>query len=403
MFSRLTPQVAQLGTESAFEVLARARRMENLGREVLHLELGEPDFPTPPHIVEAGLRALRNGATKYAPAAGIPELRDAIAACAQTRGLAVSAENVLVTSGSKPMLYYALLALVHPGDEVLVPDPGFPIYESVVRFAGGVPVRYRVSLEQQEAISLGEIAERISPKTRVFILNTPHNPTGAVLNLGTAVGLAELVHRHDLTVISDEIYSRLVFGGRQGSIAALPEMTDRTVVVDGFSKAYAMTGWRLGYGIAPVELIRRLERFVVNTTSCAPPFVQQAGLAALTGPQDCVDQMREEYRARRDLLVCGLDHLDGVSCAMPRGAFYAFPRISEWLEELKLTTELFADVLLQEFGLACLPGTAFGPGGAEHLRLSFATSQVTLRRALELLRDTAPVGLRSRAPSEIEL
>jgi aspartate aminotransferase len=377
--------------------------MEALGREVLHLELGEPDFPTPPHIVEAGLRALRNGATKYAPAAGIPELRDAIAACAQTRGLAVSAENVLVTSGSKPMLYYALLALVHPGDEVLVPDPGFPIYESVVRFAGGVPVRYGVSLEQQEAISLREITARISPKTRVFVLNTPHNPTGAVLNLGTAVALAEMVHRHDLTVVSDEIYSRLVFGGWQGSIAALAEMTDRTVVVDGFSKAYAMTGWRLGYGIAPVELIRRLERFVVNTTSCAPPFVQQAGLAALTGPQDCVDEMREEYRARRDLLVCGLDYLDGVSCAMPRGAFYAFPRISEWLEELKLTTELFADVLLQEFGLACLPGTAFGPGGAEHLRLSFATSQVTLRRALELLRDAAPVGLRSRAPSEIEL
>ncbi|MGH7499046.1 MAG: pyridoxal phosphate-dependent aminotransferase [Gemmatimonadales bacterium] len=393
MTARISPHVAQLDTETAFEVLARARDLEAQGREILHLEIGEPDFPTPDHIVQAGIRALKAGATKYCPAAGLPELREAIAQSVHDRGLMASPENVLVTSGSKPMLFYAITALVRSGDEVLIPDPGFPIYESLVRFADALPVRYRVSAEAAQAIDPADIAARITPRTRVLVLNSPHNPTGAALDLSTAAALAELAIRHDLTVVSDEVYARLGYDCWRSSIATLPGMAERTVVVDGFSKTYAMTGWRLGYGVAPASLIRQLERFVINTTSCAPPFVQQAGIAALTGPQDCVLEMVMEYRVRRGLIVSGLDCLSGVSCSAPHGAFYAFPRISEWLEELDTTTELVASVLLDAFGLACLPGTAFGPGGAGHLRFSFATSRETIHRALEVLRLVSPSAL----------
>ena len=401
MISRLNPRVTDLGTESAFQVLAQARRLEALGRDVLHLELGEPDFATPEHIVQAGMRSLFVGKTRYAPPAGLPDLREAIACAMHTRGLeATTSQNVLVTSGSKPMLFYALVALISPGDEVLVPDPGFPIYESVVRFAGGTPVPYRVDAERLEAVDPREVASRISRRTRVLVLNFPHNPTGAVLDLRTTAALAELAVERNLTVVSDEVYSQLVFGGWQGSIAALPGMAERTVVVDGFSKTYAMTGWRLGYGVGPADLIRRLERFVVNTTSCAPPFVQLAGIAALTGPQECVREMRAEYRIRRDLLVGGLRQLGGFACSMPRGAFYAFPRMTERLDEPELGCELLADVLLKEFGLASLPGTAFGPGGAGYLRFSFATSRATLRRALECLREAMPLRAERRSAGE---
>lgn len=395
---RVAERLSRLGTETAFAVLNQARRLEAAGREVVHLEIGQPDFPTPPHIVEAGIRALRDGTTGYAPPAGIPELRQAIADSARTRGLPVGPENVFVTSGCKPMLYYALTGLVEPGDEVLVPDPGFPIYESVVRSSGGQPVGYRVSPDRPEVVDVDEIAGRISARTRVLVLNSPNNPTGAVLSLAILGALAELALRHDLVVVSDEIYSRLVFGAAEPSIAALPGMAGRTIVVDGFSKAYAMTGWRLGYGIVPAELGERLERFIVNTTSCAPPFVQRAGVAALTGPQDAVDTMRETFRARRDLVVAGLDGIDGVSCAPPRGAFYAFPNVSGILRELELTTERFAELLLHEHGLACLAGTAFGAGGTGCLRLSFAAAQPELLRGLELLRQAASAGLRPAAP-----
>lgn len=394
---RLTQQVRQLGTETAFEVLARARRLEGQGRDVLHLEIGEPDFPTPSHIVEAGLRALRGGATKYAPAAGLPELREAIAHWAPARGLAAGPDNVLVTSGAKPMLFYALMALVEPGDQVLIPDPGFPIYESLVRFVFGRPVRYRVDPARRPAIDIAEIAGRITHHTTVLVLNSPHNPTGAVLDSETLVALAALVERHDLTVVSDEIYAQLVLDGEHASIATLPGMAERTLVVDGFSKAYAMAGWRLGYGIIPAPVVRHIERFIINTTSCAPPFVQHAGVAALTGPQQCVREMRDEYRARGDLLTRGLNGLAGVSCAAPRGAFYAFPHIAGLLRRLAVTTDEFAETLLQTFGLACLPGTAFGPGGVEHIRLSFATSRATLERALGVLSAAVPAEPRQAA------
>lgn len=386
---RIRNEVAQLGTEAAFAVLARARQLEAAGREVLHLELGEPDFPTPPHIVEAALRALRNGFTRYAPAAGLPELREAIAHALRARQLSVSREQVLVTSGSKPMLFYALVALLGPGEEALVPDPGFPIYESVVRFAQATPVGYGVDVSRQSPVDAEEIAALVTPRTRVIVLNSPHNPTGAVMDARTLARIAEVALRHDLAVVSDEIYSRLLFEGQHVSIASLPGMAARTVVVDGFSKAYAMTGWRLGFGVAPRRLVDGIERLIVNTTSCAPAFVQLAGLAALDGPQDCVREMAREFQARRDEFVTGLNRLAGCSCPLPGGAFYAFPRISDLLRRLELTTESFAEMLLEAFGLACLPGTAFGPGGADHLRLSFANSRPVLERALGVLRQTS--------------
>jgi aspartate/methionine/tyrosine aminotransferase len=394
---RLSAKLLGLGTESAFHVLAEARRLESMGRDIIHLELGEPDFATPQHIVDAATRALRDGATSYAPAAGLAPLREAIAGAARARGLTVTPDRVVVTSGAKPMLFYALMALLEPGDEALVPDPGFPIYASIVQFAGAKPVPYPVNAEDGGALDLELLAARVTPRTRVLVLNSPHNPTGVVLDTPTLGGLVELVRRHNLTVISDEIYSELLFEGTHRSIASLPGMLPRTVVVDGFSKAYAMTGWRLGYGIMPPDLARRVERLVINTTSCAPPFVQRAGIAALTDPQDCVREMRDEYRRRRDLLVSGLNELPGVSCATPLGAFYVFPDVSHLLTELGLTTEIFAEVLLEEFGLACLAGTAFGENGRGHLRFSFVTSRTNLQRALTVLREAAPPGWRSAA------
>ncbi len=393
---RISQPVARLGAEQAFEILARARQLEAAGREVVHLELGEPDCPTPPHILEAGIRALRDGATRYGPAGGLPQLRQAIAESLMNRGVLARAEDVLVTSGAKPMLFYALAALVEPGDEVLVPDLGIPLYQSVVRFAAGHPVTYSVNLRRKGGIDLEEIRARVSCRTRVLVLNTPHNPTGAVLEISDLAALAELAQRHDLAVISDEIYSRLAFTGCPASIAALPGMADRTVVVDGFSKTYAMTGWRLGYGVMPAALARRVERCIINTTSCAPAFVQLAGLAALTGSQDCVQALRSELLQRRETITEGLGRFVGVRCDEPQGTFYAFPEISGLLRGIGMNAESFAEVLLEEFGLACLPGTAFGPGGEAHLRFSFATSEEKLRLGLDLLRDACPLEFRPR-------
>jgi aspartate aminotransferase len=384
---RLTHQIHELGGEAAFEVRARAARLEAEGRPVLHLEMGEPDFPTPPHIVQAAMRALRDGATKYAPPAGLPELREAIACFARGRGLSAEGGNVLVTSGAKPMLFYALGALTEPGDEVLIPDPGFPITESVVRFALGRPVGYRVDPARRPALEVDDIRRRLSKRTRILVINSPHNPTGVTLDSRTAAALAELAQRHDLAVVCDEIYSQLLFEGSHHSVAALPGMAERTVVIDGFSKAYAMAGWRLGYGILPIHLTRHIERFIVNTTSCAPPFVQHAALAALTGPQACVQEMLDEYRARRNFVVERLNQIEGVSCPAPQGTFFAFPHIGGALHRLDLATEEFTELLLEASGLACLPGTAFGQGGSEHVRLSFATSRATLERALAVLQE----------------
>jgi aspartate/methionine/tyrosine aminotransferase len=383
---RLTERVEALGTESAFEVAAAARRLEAEGRDIVHLEIGEPGIPTPEHIVEAGVRALRDGHTRYASPAGLPELRAAVADSLAARGIAAHAEQVVVTSGAKPMLLYAALALVHPGEDVLVPDPGFPIYESVVRLAGGTPVPYAIDLTGERGNTAAAVADAITPRTRVLVLNAPHNPTGADLAPAELDEVAELCHARDITVISDEVYGSLRYGGRHASIAARPGMAQRTVVVDSFSKTYAMTGWRLGYGVMPTALAERVATLVVNSTSCAPPFVQHAGVAALTGPQDAVRELVATLRLKRDALVRGLAAIDGITCGTPPAAFYAFPDVSGVLAATGLTTAQFADHLLAAHGVATLAGTSFGARGAGRIRLSFAAPAAALDTALHRLR-----------------
>ena len=379
-------RVSALSGEGAFEVLVAARRLEAAGRHVVHLEVGEPDGASPPHVVEAGVRALRDGHTKYVDPAGLPALRDAIAASLAWRGVrGVGAENVVVVPGAKPMVFYAFLAVLEAGDEVLVPDPGFPIYPSVVRFAGAVPVRY--ALDADGGVDPEQLAALIGPRTRALVVNLPGNPTGGVATPDALHDIADLAQRHDLVVISDEVYGRIRYDRPADSIAALPGMLERTVIVDSFSKSYAMTGWRLGFGVLPEPLVERVTKLVVNGTSCTPPFVQLAGVAALTGPQDAVTAAVARFERRRDWLVDGLNGLPGIRCARPDGAFYAYPDVGQVEERAGLSTEQLAARLLELHGVAVLPGTAFGPGGAGHLRLSFATSAADLDLALECLRE----------------
>jgi aspartate aminotransferase len=373
----------RLGTETAFSVLAKARALEAQGQEIIHLEIGEPDFDTPSHIVEAGCRALREGHTHYTPTAGIPELREAIAAdVAQSRGIEVDPAQVVVTPGGKPIMFFAILALVEDGDEVLVPNPSFPIYESMVNFVGGRPVFVPLRQENEFRFDLDELRAGLSERTRLVILNSPANPTGGVLTPGDIAGLADILREHPgVFVLSDEIYSRMLYESPFASIASEPDLgpDGRTIILDGFSKTYAMTGWRLGYGVMPVPLAEQITKLQVNSNSCTNAATQQAGLEALAGPQDGVDRMLAEFRARRDLIVAGLNELPGVECITPRGAFYAFPRITD----TGYTADALADLLLEEAGVACLAGTAFGQHGEGHLRLSYANSRENIARALE--------------------
>jgi len=381
-----------LGTETAFSVLAKARALEKQGRDIIHLEIGEPDFPTPENIVEAGCRALRDGHTHYTPTAGIPELREAIAEdVSRTRGVAVDAEQVVVTPGGKPIMFFVILALIEEGDEVLLPNPAFPIYESMVNFAGGRSVFVPLRQEHDFRFDLDEFRAGLSERTKLVILNSPANPTGGVLTTEDLAGLAEILREYpDVMVLSDEIYSRLLYSGDFASIASEPGLapTDRTIILDGFSKTYAMTGWRLGYGVMPIGLAREISKLQVNSNSCTAAATQYAGLEALTGPQDSVTQMLEEFRARRGLIVAGLNAIPGVECATPQGAFYAFPKISSTGH----SASGLADRLLEEAGVACLSGTGFGHHGEGHLRFSYANSQTNIERALEriqtLLRST---------------
>lgn len=383
---RTASRLDTLGTEQAYMVLAAARALEAAGHRVVHLEIGEPDMPTPPHVVEAGVRALREGRTRYALAAGVPELREAIADSLVGRGVRVGPECVVVTPGAKPMLFSAALALIEPGAEVLTPDPGFPIYESVVRFAGGRPVYYPLDETRAFAPQVEAIAQRITPRTRVLILNLPHNPTGGVATERDLAALATLAERHDLWVISDEVYGQIRYDGRRDSITAIPGMLERTVIVDGFSKGYSMTGWRLGYGVMPAALVGPVTTLLINNVSCTATFVQYAGIAALTGPQEPVARMVAGLAAKRDLLVRGLNAIPGVKCATPAGAFYCFPDLGGVLARLGLTCEAFAARLLAEQHVAVLAGSAFGPGGAGHLRLCYATAPAELERALAAIR-----------------
>ncbi len=380
---RLARRMERLGTETAFSVLAKAKALEAQGREIVHLEIGEPDFDTAGHIIEAGCRALRDGQTHYTPTAGIPELREAIAAdVARSRGIEVGPEQVVVTPGGKPIMFFAILALVEEGDEVLLPNPAFPIYESMVDFAGGRPVFVPLWQENEFRFDLDEFRAGISDRTKLVILNSPANPTGGVLTPEDIAGLAEILRdRPDIFVLSDEIYSRLTYESPFASIASEPGLgpDGRTIILDGFSKTYAMTGWRLGYGVIPERLAEAVARLQVNSNSCTNAATQYAGLEALNGPQDGVREMLEEFRARRDLIVDGLNDLPGVECRPPQGAFYAFPRITGTGH----TSGALADLLLEKGGVACLSGTGFGKYGEGHIRFSYANSRENIGRALE--------------------
>ncbi len=377
---RLAERMSRLGTETAFEVLARAKALEAQGREIIHLEIGEPDFDTPAHIKAAAVRALEEGWTHYTPAAGIPALREAIADyIRRTRGIPVGPENVVVVPGGKPIMFFAILALVEEGDEVIYPNPGFPIYESMIRFVGGRPVPLRLRMENEFRVDVEELARLITPRTRMLILNSPANPTGGVLTREDLEAIAELCLKHDLVVLSDEIYSRILYEGEHISIASFPGMLERTIILDGFSKTYAMTGWRLGYGVMPEPLAEAVTRLMINSNSCTAAFTQIAGIAALTGPQDDVDRMVAAFRERREVMVEGLNRLPGFRCLKPKGAFYAFPNI----EGTGMSSRELAHYLLEEAGVAVLSGTAFGEYGEGFLRLSFANSIENIQKALE--------------------
>lgn len=379
---RVAKRMIGLGTETAFEVLARARALEARGRDIVHLEIGEPDFNTPNNVVEAGVEALRGGWTHYGPSAGLPQCREAIvAAFEQDRGVKVDPDCVVVTPGAKPILFYAVLATVNPGDEVIYPDPGFPIYESVISFFGGKPVPLPLKEENEFRVDLADLEARITDKTRLLIFNSPHNPCGSMLRKEDLAQIAELAERHDFWVLADEIYSQIIYEEKHESITQFDGMLDRTIVVDGFSKTYAMTGWRLGYGIMPKDLAPHVARLMTNSNSCTAAFTQMAGVEALEGPQDDVEAMVKEFRRRRDRIVDGLNAIDGISCVKPAGAFYVFPNI----KELGMKSSELQDRLLEEAGVAALAGTSFGPEGEGYLRFSYANSLENIEKALGLV------------------
>jgi aspartate aminotransferase len=376
---RLAGRMNRLGTESAFDVLVRAKALEAAGREIVHLEIGEPDFPTPLHIVEAGVDALRYGWTRYGPSAGQPALREAVAEdAARRRGISVGPAEVVITPGAKPILFFVMLALIDRGDEVIYPNPGFPIYESMIDFVGGRAVPYGLREAHDFDADPAEIIGKITDRTRLVILNSPHNPTGGVMPREAVAELAKALARRDLFVLSDEMYSRLIYEGEPASITEFPGMKERTIILDGFSKTYAMTGWRLGYGIMRPDLAARVTQLQTNATSCTASFTQIAGVTALRAEQTCVDDMREEFRRRRDVMVEGLNGIPGFRCRQPHGAFYVFPNITGTGRQSKA----LADALLSEANVAVLSGTAFGASGEGYLRLSFANSVENIRKAL---------------------
>jgi aspartate/methionine/tyrosine aminotransferase len=372
--------MGSIGTETAFEAAARARALEAEGRSIVHLEIGEPDFDTPANVRAAAKAALDDGATHYAPFAGIPALREAIAEDATTRkGFPVSPDRVFVTVGGKGVMLYAIIATVDPGDEVIVPDPGYPIYESLTRFMGGTPVPIPIRQEMEFRLDVDELASLVTPRTRMIVINSPANPTGGVLTRTDIERIADIAIRHDLLVLADEIYARILYDGAEHvSIASLPGMAERTIVLDGFSKTFAMTGWRLGYAIVPPSLVQTYGTLIINTISCAPTFAQVGAVEALRGPQSAVDEMVTEFKVRRDLVVDGLNEIPGVTCLRPHGAFYVFPDISG----TGLTGAELADRLLHEAGVCVLAGTAFGGVGTGHVRISYANSRENLTEAL---------------------
>lgn len=377
---RFAERMGRLGTETAFEVLARARALERQGKEIVHLEIGEPDFETPAHIREAAKDALDGGYTHYTPSAGLPELREAIAKhIGRTRGYPVSPDEVVVTPGAKPIMFFVITTLVDRGDEVIYPNPGFPIYESVINFVGGVPVPIPLLEETGFGFDMAEFDRRVGPKTKLIIINSPQNPTGGVLSRDELGRVAEAARHYGIPVLADEIYDHFLYEGEFASITAFPGMRELTIILNGFSKTYAMTGWRLGYGVMNVALAEHVTRLMTNSNSCTASFTQVAGVRALEGDQGEVYRMVAEFKRRRDIIVEGLNGLPGVSCRTPQGAFYAFPNITR----LGKPSREVADYLLNEAGVALLSGTSFGRYGEGYLRISYATSEANLRKALE--------------------
>jgi aspartate aminotransferase len=377
---KLAERMNRIGVETAFEVLVRARALEAQGRDIIHLEIGEPDFDTPRHIVEAGKQALDQGYTHYGPTQGLPELREAIASyICRTRGIRVGAENVCVVPGGKPIMFYVMMALLEPGDEAIYPNPGFPIYESMINFLGAKAMPIPLLEDRGFSFDLDVLKKSLTPRTKLLVLNSPHNPTGGVIPAEDIRAIADMVRDRDLVVLSDEIYTRIYFDEEPLSITTLPGMQEKTCILDGFSKTYAMTGWRMGYGVMPTWLVDPVNKLMVNSNSCTASFTQRAGIAALNGPQDDVKKMVEEFRRRRDAFCAGLNSLPGFRCAIPGGAFYAFPNITG----TGMKSKALADGLLQEAGVACLSGTAFGDYGDGYLRFSIANSYEKLMDAVD--------------------
>jgi len=392
---RLADRMGRLGTESAFEVLARAKAMEAEGHKIVHLEIGEPDFPTAGHIVEAAVEALRAGHTHYVPAPGIPALREAVAAFLERTGrMRTTPDRVVVTPGAKPIMFFTILALAGEGDEVLYPDPGFPMYESITSFAGAVPVPVPLREANSFRIDTAELERLITDRSRLLIINSPHNPCGSALTREDCEAIAEIAQRHDLIVLTDEVYWAIRYGPGgvspgegppappYASVLDVDGMADRTILLDGWSKTFAMTGWRLGFGVFPPALVEPITRLAINSVSCTSAFSQYAAIAALNGPWGPVDEMVEEFRRRRDIIVAGLNDIPGISCLEPQGAFYVFPNITQ----TGLTSAELQSRLLLDAGVAALGGTAFGPYGEGYLRFSYANSVENIRSALESIR-----------------
>jgi len=376
--------MGRLGTESAFEVLARAKAIEAAGGKVIHLEIGEPDFPTPNHIVETAVEALRAGQTHYVPAPGIPPLREAVAAFLERTGrMRVAPDRVIVTPGAKPIMFFAIMALCNEGDEVLYPDPGFPMYESITAFSGAAGVPVPLHEGNDFRIDTGELAGLITGRSKLLIINSPHNPCGSALTREDCEAIAEIAQRHDLIVLSDEVYWAIRYGDQpHASVLDVDGMADRTILLDGWSKTFAMTGWRLGFGVFPPALVEPVTRLVINSVSCTSAFSQFAAAAALTGPWQPVEEMVAEFRRRRDVIVAGLNDIPGITCVEPQGAFYAFPNITG----TGLTSAQLQAQLLSEAGVAALAGTAFGPCGEGYLRFSYANSVENIQTALDAIR-----------------
>ncbi len=380
---KLAASMTRIGIETAFEVLVRARGLEAQGKHIIHLEIGEPDFATPSHIVEAAKQALDEGWTHYGPTQGQPELRTAIASyVARTRGIDVGPERVCVVPGGKPIIFFPMMALIDPGDEVIYPNPSFPIYESMINYLGGVAVPMPLVESRGFSFNLDLFREKLSDRTKMVILNSPANPTGGVIPKEDIAAIAEMLRDRDVVVLSDEIYSRMSYGREVVSISTFPGMLDKTIILDGFSKTYAMTGWRMGYGVMPPMLVDAVNKLMVNSNSCTASFTQRAGIAALNGPQEPAEEMIAEFRRRRDVFVQELNTIPGFRCPMPEGAFYAFPNI----EGTGWKSKPLADALLQEAGVACLSGTAFGAFGEGYIRFSYANSMDNLREAADKIR-----------------